>query len=218
MQFVGSRWRLGIKLSQRLVEKSSIEESHSPHVGGGDGSHPKEFVVVRADVGAGHHTPLVAIPVFGECLLVGVAHGPDIVGGDAGHPVEVVDRPGARAGDDGPGGSLCHRWCQEQGDQHRSDQARKETDFQTIHDTPLKLLLSQRAGHFAAGRPGPLMKTRFGNVLLSKQGARLVSPTQAYATKWYSPATYRRSSPVKARIHPLTGNTSGGYTSKSTGT
>jgi hypothetical protein len=52
--------------------------------------------------------------VFGEALLVGVSHGPDIVGGDTGHPVEIVDRPGAWAGDDAPGGSMRYRWCREQ--------------------------------------------------------------------------------------------------------
>ena len=75
----------------------------------------------------------------------GFSHGPDIVGGDAGHPVEVVDRPRAWAGDDAPSGSLRHRWCQQQGEQHRSDYARKEMDLKTLHDTPLKLLLSRKS-------------------------------------------------------------------------
>jgi hypothetical protein len=44
-------------------------------------------------------------------------HGPDIGSGEAGHPVEIIDRrPGAWAGDDAPGGSPRHGWCQEQGD------------------------------------------------------------------------------------------------------
>jgi len=82
--------------------------------------------VVRTGVGAGNDGPRGAVPVFGERLLVGVSHGPDIVGGDAGHPFEFVFRPGTWAGDDAPGGSLRHRWGQEQGEQHRCDHARKE--------------------------------------------------------------------------------------------
>src|SRR2546428_449496 len=103
----------------------------------------------RTGVGAGDDAPLRAVPVLDQRLrssagINEIPHGPDIVGGDAGHPVEIVDRwPGAWAGHDAPGG-LClrHRWCQQQEEQHRGDYAQKEIDLQTLHDTPLNLLLS----------------------------------------------------------------------------
>src|SRR5947209_17176204 len=113
----------------------------------------------RTGVGAGDDAPLRAVPVLDQRLrssagINEIPHGPDIVGGDAGHPVEIVDRwPGAWAGHDAPGGlRLRHRWCQQQGEQHRSDYAQKEIDLQTLHDTPHFLLLS-KTSRSLCGRP-----------------------------------------------------------------
>ncbi len=124
-------------------------EPDGPDIVGRDGGHAEEVVIPRADVGAGNDAPRGAVPVFGERHLAGgsrgLSHGPHIVGGDAGRREQFVARyPRVRAGDDGPGSRLRlrHRGGQQQGDQHRSDHTRKETDLQKLHATPLKLLLS----------------------------------------------------------------------------